>query len=112
VSLATKIRDLRLRKGESLQNVASAIGVSKTHIWELEKARSRNPSVDLVAKLADHFQVTIASLMGEELSAEGGDEELMRMFRQTGELSEGDREILDDMIQAMLKRRRGHDASD
>lgn len=112
MSLGAKIRDLRLRKGESLQDVASAIGVSKTHVWELEKGRSKNPSMDLVAKLADHFQVTIASLVGEELGAEGGDEELMRMFRQAGVLSEEDRAVLDDMIQAMLKRRRERGASD
>jgi len=112
LSLGAKIRDLRLRKGESLQDVASAIGVSKTHVWELEKGRSKNPSMDLVAKLADHFQVTIASLVGEELGAEGGDEELMRMFRQAGVLSEEDRAVLDDMIQAMLKRRRERGASD
>ncbi|MEM1380750.1 MAG: helix-turn-helix transcriptional regulator [Pseudomonadota bacterium] len=109
MSLASKLRELRLKKGDSLQDVAEAIGVSKTHIWELEKARSNNPSTELLAKLADHFKVSIAALVGEDIEAAGGDENLMRMFRQAGQLSENDRAIIDDMIQSMLKRRGGND---
>lgn len=105
MSLATKMQELRLRKKESLQELADAIGVSKTHVWELEKGRSTNPSVEMLIKLADHFGVTVANLVGEDLSAEGGDENLMRMFRQAGQLDSRDREILNDMIQTMLKRR-------
>ncbi len=112
MSLAARLRDLRLKKSQSLQNVANAIGVSKTHIWELEKGRSRNPSVEMLTKLADHFEVTIRFLVGEELDSGSGDEQLMRMFRQVGELGETDRAILDDMIKSLRKRRRGGDASD
>ena len=111
MSLAAKIRELRMKKGQSLQDVADAIGVSKTHIWELEKGRSDNPSVEILTRLANHFKVTVASLVGEDISA-SGDEELMRMFRQAGELSDSDRAVLDDMIQAMLKRRKKNDATD
>lgn len=112
MSLAARIRELRLRSGQSLQKVADAIGVSKTHIWELEKGRSQNPSVELLAKLADHFKVTITSLVGEDLEAAGADEQLMRMFRQAGELEEQDRAVLDDMIRSMLKRRKARGAPD
>ncbi len=112
MSLATRLKELRLKKGQSLQDIADAVGVSKTHVWELEKGRSQNPSVEMLTKLADHFQVTIRFLVGEELESEGGDEELMRMFRQVGQLEDKDREVLDDMIQALLKRRKARDASD
>jgi len=112
MSLAARIRELRLRKGQSLQDVADSIGVSKTHIWELEKGRSQNPTVDLLAKLADHFQVTISRLVGEDPQAEDADEELMRMFRQAGELDESDRAHLDALIQSFLKRRRGEGVPD
>lgn len=112
MSMAARIRELRLRSGQSLQKVADAVGVSKTHIWELEKGRSQNPSVELLAKLADHFKVTITSLVGEDLKAAGADEQLMRMFRQAGELEEQDRAVLDDMIRSMLKRRKARGAPD
>jgi len=111
MSLGAKLSELRRRKRESLQDVADAIGVSKTHIWELEKGRSQNPSVEMLAKLADHFAVTIASLVGED-PEDDADGQLMRMFRQAGELSEREREVLDDMIQSMRRRRRERDDSD
>ena len=110
MSLATRLQQLRLKKGQSLQEVADAISVSKTHVWEIEKGRSKNPSVDLIEKLADHYDVTVASLVGEDLQA--GDEELMRMFRQAGKLQPEDRAVLDDMIKAMLKRRRSDGDND
>ncbi len=55
MSLATRIAELRRGRGESLQEVADAVGVSKAHIWELERGRSDNPSMALVTQLADHF---------------------------------------------------------
>ena len=69
MSLATKLKELRVRKKQSLQDVADAIGASKTHVWDLETGRSSNPSVDLLTKLATHFQVRIADLVGENPNA-------------------------------------------
>ena len=60
-----KLRRLRSASGESLQQVADAIDVSKAHIWELETGRSSNPSLEMLQKLAGHFNVTIAYLAEE-----------------------------------------------
>lgn len=106
MSLATKIKKLRLSKNESLQDLASAIGISKTHLWELEQNRSKNPSINLIEKLADHYKITIASLLGEEIEENNTNEEMVRMFRQAGELSDEDRTLLDDVIQSMRRRNR------
>ncbi|MGJ8563103.1 MAG: hypothetical protein ACSHXY_06070 [Alphaproteobacteria bacterium] len=38
---------------ESLQDVPDAVEVSKAHIWKIEKERAKNPSMDLVTRLAD-----------------------------------------------------------
>ncbi|KPQ06224.1 MAG: putative transcriptional regulator [Rhodobacteraceae bacterium HLUCCA12] len=104
MSLATRLNQQRVKKGKSLQDVADAIGVSKTHIWELEKGRSENPSFEMLTKLANYFGVTIRFLVGEEIGS-SGDEQLERMFRQVGDLDERDRALLDDMIANMMKRR-------
>lgn len=104
MSLSVKLKELRLKKKESLQDVADAVGVSKTHIWELERGTSSNPSMDLLTRLADHFQTTVRTLAGED-PEEGADENLMRMFRQASSLGEREREVLDDMIQSLLKQR-------
>jgi transcriptional regulator with XRE-family HTH domain len=110
VGLGAKISELRLKSRQSLQDVADAIGVSKAHIWELEKGRTDNPSMALVTRLADHFGVSIRYLVGEDVDADDADEELARMFRQASKLAPEDRAILDDMMHSMLKRRRSGNA--
>jgi transcriptional regulator with XRE-family HTH domain len=106
MTIGRRIKELRLGKGESLQDVASAVGVSKAHIWELEKARTDNPSIGLVTRLADHFGVSIRYLVDEDIEALDAEEDLARMFRQARGLDERDRQNLDDMIQSFIKRRR------
>ncbi len=106
-AFATRLHQLRLGKNESLQDVASTVGVSKAHIWELEKGRAENPSMGLVTRLAEHFGVSVAYLIGEDPNAVDADVELARMFRQAKELDDGDRALLDQLLQGFLSRRRG-----
>ena len=53
----------RLRK-MSLQDVADAAGFTKSHIWELEQARSANPTVRAVWSVARALVVSPAWLLG------------------------------------------------
>jgi transcriptional regulator with XRE-family HTH domain len=105
MSLATRVAGLRRQKGQSLQEVADAVRVSKAHIWELEKGRADNPSMGLVTKLADHFGVTVAYLAGEDVDSADADPDLQRMFRQAQKLDPADRAFLNDMMLSLLKRR-------
>lgn len=63
--LGEKIKELRTKQGASLQDVADAIAASKAHVWELESGRSSNPSLEMLQKLASHFNVTVAYLIEE-----------------------------------------------
>ena len=105
MALGRRISELRLKKGESLQQVADAVQVSKAHIWELEKGRAANPSMALVTRLADHFGVSVSYLVGEQIDAPDADVAISRMFRQAKELDPGELEILDGLMQSLLKRR-------
>ncbi len=105
MSLSVRLNELRVKKKKSLQEVADALNVSKTHVWELEKGRAENPSLELLIKLADYFKVSIRHLVGEDFEDSSNDE-MARMFRQVGDLEANDRAILDDMIQSLRSRRR------
>lgn len=105
MSLATRIAELRLAKGDSFQVVATAVGVTKTHIWELERGRAKNPSLQVIEGLANHFGVTIAYLVGEDIDAADADQELARMFRLARDLEEPERRVIDDMIASFRRRR-------
>lgn len=107
MTIAVRLGKLRRKRGESLQDVGDAVGVSKAHIWELEKGRTDNPSMGLVTRLADHFGVTIAYLVGEDVKSPDADRELQRMFRQASKLDKRERAILDRMMRSLLETRPG-----
>jgi len=105
MSVGLRMAELRRKSGQSLQDVADAVGVSKAHIWELEKGRTDNPSMALVTRLADHFGVTVAYLAGEDIESSDADRDLQRMFRQAKQLNDRERAILDTMMQTLLEHR-------
>lgn len=102
MGIGARIGEARRKKGESLQQVADAVGVSKAHIWELEKGYTDNPSMALVTRLADHFGLSVSYLVGEDVEAPEEEAQLQRMFRQAKALDARERKILDDMMQSLL----------
>jgi len=106
MALGAKLKELRTRKGESLQRVADAVGASKAHIWELETGKSKNPSVELLTELAKHFDVPLASLVGEDPNATGEDPELVTMYRDLKGLTKKDRETIQVLLRGLKEWRK------
>ncbi len=100
------LKQLRIRKGESLQQIASAVGISKAHVWDLETGKSANPSVGLLLRLAGHFNVSIAYLVGEDPDAPDEEAELVAMFRNLKTLDLEDREMINVVMQQMRERKK------
>ena len=100
------LKQLRIRKGESLQQIASAVSVSKAHVWDLETGKSANPSVELLLRLAGHFNVSIAYLVGEDPNATDEEAELVAMFRNLKSLDLEDREMINVVMQQMRERKK------
>jgi transcriptional regulator with XRE-family HTH domain len=88
----------RRKKNKSLQQVADSVGASKAHIWDLETGKSKNPSIDLLTKLAKCFGVSISELIGENPAAKDVDPQVIAMYRELKDLSPADRQA----IQAMM----------
>jgi len=105
MSFARKLHDLRLARRLSLQNVADAVGISKAHVFNLEKGITSNPSMDLVVKLAELFRVRVADLVGDNPDAEDQPAEMVAMFRDLKNLREEDRETIRMLMDTMKKRR-------
>ncbi|HEX8233333.1 MAG TPA: helix-turn-helix transcriptional regulator [Caulobacteraceae bacterium] len=99
MAIADKLRRLRLDRGESRQEVARRVGVSRSHLWELENGTSTNPGLELLRSFAEHFNVPVAYLADdatpEEVSAS------LHFFRGfEGQLTENDWA----MLRAVAKR--------
>ncbi|WP_135507621.1 helix-turn-helix domain-containing protein [Roseovarius aestuariivivens] len=104
MDIGDRLFNLRQKSNQSLQQVADAIGISKAHIWELEKGRSKNPSFDLVRKLAGHFGVSIDELVGHAEEPDAASLQIERLHRGLEDLSERDRAVVEDMIKALRAR--------
>lgn len=96
MSLGARIKKLRFEKGVSLQIVADSVGASKPHIWELEKGSTKNPSLELVTKLAKYFGVTVDYLAGVDEDDESENMAIQAFARElsTKKLSDSDLELL------------------
>jgi transcriptional regulator with XRE-family HTH domain len=106
MSLAAKLRELRLRKSKSLQQVADDVGASKAHIWDLETGKSTNPSIDLLKNLSRCFDVTVADLIGENPEADSQDSEVVAMYRDLKELTPADREALRGLMEHLKNKKK------
>lgn len=109
MTLAERLAELRVGKKASLQTVADAVGVSKPHIWELEKGKATNPSLELLKQLSLYYGVTLDSLVGSKDRSE--DEELSLMFREfdTNDLTESDKVTIRqavEMAMALIQKRK------
>jgi transcriptional regulator with XRE-family HTH domain len=93
MSLASKLKELRAKNAESLQQVADSVGVSKAHIWDMERGESANPGLELLKKLAEHFKVTVAYLADDHAIPK--DAAPLQFFREfEGKLTDKDWDTL------------------
>jgi len=100
MSIGSKLKELRIAKGQSLQQVADAVGASKPHIWELETGRSKNPSLDLLQRLAKHFGVSVAFFLDDE--SESGSLVFGREFKG---VTDEDKALILKMTERILEKK-------
>ena len=103
MSIGARIKELRVKHNQSLQGLADALGASKAHIWEIERGGSKNPSMDLLKKLAEHFSVTVSYLVGEAPPVE--DEGAMVLYRDLKELDEKDQDAIRTLMKHFKEKR-------
>jgi len=101
MALADRIKAFRTKKKMSLQDLADAAGVSKAHIWDLETARSKNPSIELLTTLANKLDVAVIDLVGENPEQEEEGSRVLGMYRELQDLSGRDLDVIQSMIERL-----------
>jgi transcriptional regulator with XRE-family HTH domain len=84
-ALGDKIRELRKKKGYTLEKLAELTESSKSYIWELENKNPPRPSADKVARIASVLGVTSDYLVDptEKTNvAEAADQAFFRRYRK------------------------------
>lgn len=102
--LGDKIKDLRKKKGLTLEELAEQIGSGKSYIWEIENKGVKRPSAEKLTLIAKALDVTTEFLVDNEQSEITDDQEKEVFFRKLGNLDKGDRDKIMDMIDAWSKK--------
>jgi XRE family transcriptional regulator of biofilm formation len=63
-SLASRLRSEREKAGLSLNRLAEETGMSKTYLLRLERDEDANPSLDVLRRVTEALDITIADLIG------------------------------------------------
>lgn len=105
--LARRLHELRIQHRLSLQDVADKVGISKAHVWNLEKGIAENPSMEMVIKLADLFRVGVADLVGENPDSADVEPEMVAMFRDLKNLEPRDRDTIRVLMDQMKRSKPG-----
>ena len=67
--LQRRMAEARKARGMSLEAVAQAAGMSKSHIWEMEKGSAANPTVNAIWSISGALAVRPAWLLGLDPNA-------------------------------------------
>jgi len=67
MDLKNRLKDLRSAKEMTVAGLAKASGVSPPYIWQIENGTKKNPSGEVLVKLAAGLGTTVADLIGSSV---------------------------------------------
>ena len=100
-----RIKELRTKKGMTLDQLAQATGSSKSYIWELENKNPPRPSAEKLAAIAATLGVTVDYLIGSDTQTLAKAEDTA-FFRQYSSLPEATRRQIREMAQILDTKKR------
>jgi transcriptional regulator with XRE-family HTH domain len=97
--VGTRIRDERTKAGMSLATLAQMTGLSKTYLVRLETDETSNPSLDVLHRIAEALDITVADLLGRsrlvyDADSDEGIPPSLRAFADEEGLSEAETRTL------------------
>ena len=96
--LGAKIKELRKKKGLTVEQLAEQIGSGKSYIWELENRGVKRPSAEKLALIAKALDVTTEYLLDNEAKEPGEDIKREVFFRKFNNLDPEDQEKIMDIM--------------
>lgn len=100
VKFGARIKDLRTKKGLTLDQLAQETGSSKSYIWELENKNPPRPSAEKLSAIAGALGVTVDYLFGADTQTLSEAEDTA-FFRQYSGLPEETRRQIREMARIL-----------
>lgn len=101
--LGEKIRKLRRERKMSLEALASAAGMSKSYLWELENNDDANPTLEKLASIATVLHVTPEYLAHDEQADQPEDAFDKAFFRNYKTLKPETKQQLLEILKTLKK---------
>ncbi len=98
--LGERVRELRQKKGLTLEALADRVGSSKSYIWEIENKDVARPSAEKLHQIAVALETTTEYLIAaEEVTEESAADEAF--FRQYRKMTPKGKKQLRDMLKVL-----------
>lgn len=102
--LGAKIKELRKKKGLTLEQLAEKIGSGKSYIWELENRGVKRPSAEKLTLIAKALDVTTEYLVNNEQTELSQDMKREVFFRKFNGLNPEDQKKIMDIMDVWGKK--------
>ena len=102
-NMAKRIKDLRLEKGLTLEQVGNLVGVGKSTVRKWETGMIANMKRDKIASLAQALGTTPAYLMGWEETTNNEQNKLISLIEQ---LTDEETEELSNFVDYLISKRK------
>jgi transcriptional regulator with XRE-family HTH domain len=95
--LGERVRELRLKRGLTLEGLAERVGSSKSYMWEIENKEVTRPSAEKLSQIALALDTTTEYLLaGDGANEENADD--IAFFRKYKGMTTGSKERLRKML--------------
>lgn len=95
-----QLKELRKNKGISQDELATSVGVHKSHISRYERGLAV-PSLEVAQKMANALSVSLDELTAQNSTLDQ-DRELSQLFDQAVLLDESDKTVVKELLNAFL----------
>lgn len=102
-SLGDRLRELRKKKGYTLDELATRSDSSKSYIWELENKDPPRPSGEKLALIAAALDTTPDFLLGVEMEPELAEDKAF--FRKYQKMDPQQKTQIREMLEVINKKR-------
>ena len=99
--LGERVRELRRKRGLTLEGLAERVGSSKSYMWEIENKEVTRPSAEKLALIATALDTTVEYLLGGDGETEEEDAEDIAFFRKYKKMASTEKERLRRILNAL-----------
>lgn len=104
---AEKIKDLRIKKGWTLETLAKMSNTHKSYIWDLENKPNKKLDIEKLTAVAKALSVTPSYLVATEIEAEPPEKIAEKaFFRNFNKLDERDKKFMATILKALSQGKR------